>query len=379
MNPSFASAQVDSAPSPAQFAVTLDLAALAGIGKDDTVKVQALSNRTLELFDRTLAMVDAAALPYDSHDQSREGFIPEEEGLRARFKFAEAIGSYATLNSLLDRYAPMYQLTRAITQTAVVAEISSADLNALADYRDQIQTALVHASDYLALRSIAGFSSEELRELNDILCEARKRFHDIETVLGMRLIHDVEQAVHRLYYFHEKTQAVQKTITGIFLVDSEIMFLPAAELVRIVNDIFRAIGNPFVIEHIDGTLLLAARNLLIQVVSFYSYYGREQIYQLFDSHPGTSGRARIAACVHGEIRTLFSACRTNNKLVLSRLMNDVEREFELSIESIQTEAANRAITAVERLIPVRGAMPAAKPRGLIRRLARWIMHPLASP
>src|SRR5688572_9297943 len=104
MNPLFASAQAETVPSAAQFAVTLDLAALAGIGKDETVKVQALSNRTLELFDRTLAMVDAAALPYHADDQSREGFIPEEEGLRARFKFAEALGSYATLNSLLDRY-----------------------------------------------------------------------------------------------------------------------------------------------------------------------------------------------------------------------------------------------------------------------------------
>ena len=37
-------------------------------------------------------------------------------------------------------------------------------------------------------------------------------------------------------------------------------------------------GNPFVAEHIDGLLLLAARNLLIEAVSFYSYYGKQQIY-----------------------------------------------------------------------------------------------------
>ena len=40
---------------------------------------------------------------------------------------------------------------------------------------------------------------------------------------------------------------------------------------------------------------------LIQVVSFYSYYGREQIYRVFEKNQSKANRARIASCIRKEI------------------------------------------------------------------------------
>ena len=356
--------------------ITLDLAELAGIGRHDKVEVQGLINRTIDLFDHTLDLVESSEANPATLEPPPPGvrFVPQEEDLRSRFKFAEALGSYSTLNSLLDRYAPAYQLTRAIEESAVVAEITEREFSMLEEYRDQIELALKHASEHLLSHSVCEFSSDELQELNAILREARDRFRAIETVLGMRLIYDVEQSLKTLYELCEKIQTVQRTISGIFLVDSEIMFLPAYDLIRIVDRIFKAIDNPFVVEHIDGTMLLAARNLLIQVVSFYSYYGREQIYTVFEKSQSKANRAKIAACIRGEIRTLFGACKANNKLVLTRVMDSAEREFELSVESLQTEATNRAIVAVERLIPVQTMMPQPKPRTLMQRFRRWLFR-----
>lgn len=359
--------------------ITLDLAALAGVGREDEVRVQGLHNRTLEIFERTLELVggdapaERAPRP-EPEDRPGVRFIPQEKELRARFVFAEALGSYATLNSLLDRYAPAYQLTRVIDEPSLVQNISPREVSMLEEYRDQIETALRHATEHLREHAISEFSDEELQELNDILLEARDRYAAIETVLGMHLIHEVEQAVHELNRLHEKTQTVQRTITGVFMIDSEIMFMPTADLVRIVENIFKAIGNPFVVENIDGMMLLAARNLLIHVVSFYSYYGREQIYRVFEKNQSKAGRAQIAACIRSEVRSLFSACRANNKLVLTRLMENAEREFELSVESVQIEATNRAIVAVERLMPVQAPLPKPKPKGLLRKLATWLFR-----
>lgn len=349
---------------------------LTGIGRNDRVEVEGLVNRTIDLFDRTLDLVETSEMSPDKAAQLRPAlrFVPKEKDLASRFKFAEALGSYSTLNNLLDRYAPAYQLTRAIEESAIVAEITEREIAMLDEYRDQIELALNHASQHLLEYSVSEFSSDELQELNDILTEARDRFRAIETVLGMRLIYDVEQSLQTLYELYEKIQTVQRTISGIFLVDSEIMFMPANDLVKIVDGIFKAIGNPFVVEHIDGTMLIAARNLLIQVVSFYSYYGREQIYTVFEKSKSKTNRAKIAACIRGEIKTLFGACKASNKLVLTRVMDSAEREFELSVEALQIEATNRAIVAVERLMPVETMMPKPQPRTLMQRFRRWLFR-----
>ena len=359
---------------------TLDLAALAGIGQDDKVEIRAPTSRAVELFQRTLEFIEHNSVAPGDVTLQRglpgTDFLPQEEDLRARFKFAQALGSYATLNSLLDRYAPAYRLSIDV-RASELPKIPRRKIRMLEDYKNQIQEALEHASSYLSENSTTGFTLGEVQELNEILIEAKDRFKSIETVLGMRLIHDVEQAVQELYTFHEKTQTVQRTVSGIFLVDSEVLFMPASNLIDTVETIFKAVGNPFVVEHIDGTVLLAARNLLIQAVSFYSYYGRQQIYRVFEKGQGRGGRTQIATCIKDEIRNLFIACKTDNKLVLTRMMSNAEREFEMSVEAIQIEAAKSAIVALERLMPVQARAPKPKPKGILQRLSRWLFRAAA--
>ena len=146
------------------------------------------------------------------------------------------------------------------------------------------------------------------------------------------------------------------------------------ELVKIVNDLFKAVGNPYVAENIDGMLLLAARNLLIESVSFYSYYGKEQIYRVFRRGQTTASRAAISHQIRGEIRKLFRACTTNNKLVLRRMMASAEREFEISVEAIQSAAEVRAIEVVNKLIPDEPPPPPPAPPTLLTRLKTWLFR-----
>ena len=56
--------------------------------------------------------------------------------------------------------------------------------------------------------------------------------------------------------------------------------------------------------------------------------------------------------------------------VLKRIIQDAEREFEISVETIQAEAEKNAVAAVQRIIP--SAAPVEKPKkvGWFRRFIR---------
>lgn len=359
---------------------TIDLALVARIARGERVEVAPLeADRTQELFERTVQLVDdqercrqhsppAVPAPQRLH------YVPEHDDLRTRFIFAEAIGSYSALHDLLNGYSPAYQLFSGYEFRVNVTRLTRDEVRVLESYRDQVHSALIHASQYLYDNLGGGFSAEELQELNDILHEARGRYDCVTTILGMNLIHEVEEAVHRLHALEQKMRQVQATVDGIFLVNSEVMFVSANDLIEIVNAIFNAVGNPHVARNINGIMLLAARNLLIQVVSFYSYYGRQQIYNAFNRSAVTVNQAAIAHHIRVEIRSLFRACKAENRLVLKRVMAHAEREFELSVDSIREEAEAIAIAAIERLLP-RASVPAPPPPpGFFRRIARWLFR-----
>ena len=59
----------------------------------------------------------------------------------------------------------------------------------------------------------------------------------------------------------------------------------------------------------------------------------------------------VTARIRGEIRRLFDACKRDNKLVLTRLMSDAERQFEISVEAIQEEATQIAVEQVKVFMP----------------------------
>ncbi len=242
---------------------TLDLSTLARVGREDRIEVVAAGNDcTQELFDRTVRLIDAerpAPAATASPAARLAQYVPEHADLRKRFIFAEAIGSYSALHDLLNGYSPAYQLFANHERQAQATRLSRAEVQVLEDYRSQVHGALGHASRYLHENLGSGYSAEELRELNDILLEARERYDCVTAILGMNLIHEVGEAVRTLHELEQKMRSVQPTIDGIFLVGAEFMFVPANDLIRVVNCIFAAVGNPYVARHIDGVMLLAAR------------------------------------------------------------------------------------------------------------------------
>jgi len=356
---------------------TLDLAVLAQVARGERVEVERIGDRTLDLFEKTLEIVETE--PGDTADPAirpadPDRFVPEHGDLRQRFLFAETLGSYSTLHDLLDGYSPAHRLSQDFEQKSLIARLTTAELAALEQYRDQIHDALVHANEYLLANVSGGYSADELQELNSILREARSRLETVNSILGTQLIYEIEDGVRRLYAFENKIRSVQRSVDGIFLVDHEVMFMPTNDLVAIVNTVFKAVGNPYVAEHIDGILLLAARNLLIQAVSFYSYYGKQQIYTAFKRNRTAANRTLITHHIRSEIRKLFRACMTDNKLVLKRVMNDVEREFEISIDAIRSEAERSAVAAVNLLLPEPVERAPEPERSLIARISRWLFR-----
>ena len=352
---------------------TLDLADLAQVARGERVEVAGFCDRTRALFDRTLNLLEAdlpQAAPAGATGGAAGGFVPEHEDLRSRFLFAEAVGSYATLTDLLDAYSPGALLTERYEAHPRLT-LSDVERHALESYLAQINEALAHANSYLVASAAEAFSSDELVELHKVLIEARERAGKVTAILGAHLIGQIEHAVERLHEFRRQIRGVQRSVGGIFLVDSEVMFLPTGELIRHVETIFSGVGNAYLAEHVDGTLLLAARNLLIEAVSFYSYYGKHRIYDLYERNAGSINRNVITRHIRTEIRQLFSACKAGNRLVLRRVMHDAEREFELSVEAIQAEAEIAAVQAVRRLLPEREEPPPAPRHGLLRRMLGW--------
>jgi transcriptional regulator of NAD metabolism len=364
-------------PIAADVEATLDLAVLAQVSRGDRIEVEKIADRTLELFQRTLRIIDEQhehPAVLNSAPLGLDRFVPEHGDLRKRFLFAEALGSYSALQDLVDGYSPAYRLSVDYDDKAQISRLTEFEIRALEDYRDQIHRALLHANEYLLANASCGYTAEELQELNEILFEARARFESLTAILGIHLIYEIEDSVRQLYAFQEKIRTVQRSIEGFFLVDSEVMFMPTNDLVRIINNLFKAVGNPFVAEHIDGMLLLAARNLLIQAVSFYSYYGKQQIYNVFKRDQAAVKRNIITHHIRGEIKILFRACTMNNTLVLKRVMNNAEREFEISVDSIRAAAERSAIEAVNLLIPEESAPPTPAPQTLLQRISSWLFR-----
>ena len=135
-------------------------------------------------------------------------------------------------------------------------------------------------------------------ELYEILKAAKSCSQELSEILGAHLIHEIENSVKSFYELREKIRAAEKSVTGIFLVDSEVMFITTYEPIGCVETMFKAVGNPYVANNVDGVMLLAARNLLIDVISFYSYNGKQQIYNLF-VRGGAPVRPGSSPCISG--------------------------------------------------------------------------------
>ena len=357
---------------------TIDLNEIARVGRGDRVEVQPLIDDTARLFEQTLALVqerEPAAEPAPARhsvlDRAGDEYLPENEHLRSIYLLAEAVGGYDTFNDLVNRNSPGHRLSRNYLEKAQLGPLSADEVQALEAYQKQILDALRSATHYLREVAVHRFTREELHELHDVILNASERSRELTKVLGTHLMHEVEHAVQQLHELRAKTRHVEYTVDGIFLVDSEVMFVPTNELIRLVGVIFDAVGNPWLARNIDGVLLLAARNLLIDVVAFSAYYGKHQIYTLFQRGGSGVPPQVITARIRGEIRKLFAACARDNRLVLTRVMRDARREFELSVDAIEAEAEYSACEVVRRFMPA-PEPEAPPPRGLWARLRAWL-------
>ena len=129
---------------------------------------------------------------------------------------------------------------------------------------------------------------------------------------------------------------------------------------------------PRTLRMADGVLLLAARNLLIDVCAFYAYYGKHQIYNLIEKGGSNVSVATVTARIRREIQTLFEACQQDNRLILTRIMQDAQRDFELSVNAIQVEAEESAVQAVKAFIPAPPPAQEAPRPTLWQRLFGWV-------
>ncbi|NIR31385.1 MAG: hypothetical protein GWN84_19155 [Gammaproteobacteria bacterium] len=359
---------------------TLDLADLARVYRGERVKVQRVRDEMDELFQKTLGLLKTGgAEPRDplSGEQptpdAAERYVPENEDLRKIYLFAEALGGYERLNDLLNQYSPGRTLFVTYGEDLDKITLSEEEFHILQDYHAQLNEALGNAHEYLLRNSMDRFNLEELHELFDLLSAAMDRSRELNRIIGGHLMHQVEQAVQQLYEYREKIRAVERTIDGIFLVDEQLMFIPTNELIRCVDGIFQAVGHPYATEHIDGVLLLAARNLLIEVVSFHSYYGKEQIYRLVQRGSRAGSRHAVIQHIRQEIHGLFEAVKADNRLVLTRIMKSAEREFEISVESIESEAIESAYREVKAFMPERPPEPPPRKKGWLQRMLDWLL------
>ncbi len=355
---------------------TLDLSEFANIGRGDEVIVESIGDQTQDLFEETLNLFeledDEASIPIPKQlENKQDHYVPKHKDLRKIFLFAEALGGYETLNELVSDHSTTSQLSIRFNDLSQSDNFNRTEIKQLEEQQKNLAKALKNAKEYLHKHATEEFSRRELAELHHILVNASTRNKQITKVLGIHKMAEIEKAVARLYSFQEKIRSVNKNISGIFLVDSEVLFIPTKDLIECVNIIFSGVGNPYLADNVDGVILLAARNLLIQAVSFYSYYGRERIYDLVKKSGNTISTAVISHHIRNEIRGLFKACETDNKLVLKRIMRDANREFEISVEEIQMEAEHSAIIAVKEMLPQETIPRPIAKKSLFKKILSW--------
>jgi hypothetical protein len=107
-------------------------------------------------------------------------------------------------------------------------------------------------------------------------------------------------------------------------------------------------------------------------LSIYNY-GKEQIYTLFKRSGGTVSSQMISRRIRGEIRGLFDACKRDNKLVLTRVMSDAERQFEISVDAIAEEATRVAFEQIKIFMPHAEVVKTRSKKNFMHKLFGWML------
>ena len=357
---------------------TLDIYELAAIERGARVDVEVIRDATIEVFEETLRIIsdegaEGEPRQIDAERLARKlGEAPTDSELRKIFIFAEILGGYDAVNDLMRKDSPNYRLSEKFKESVLQRPLKDSEQRYLEEYFDALKHAIENARDYYRKTTLSGLTIDEMNELYALVMEAKDKTKRVTEILGQNLMLQIEHAVGRLSDYRRKILNVERTVDGIFLVDNEVMFIAATELTKLINAIFKGVGNPYLAENIDGVMLLAARNLLIEVVSFYSYYGKHQIYQLF-LHDRAMDRQRVTMRIRNEVRKILNACKEHNKLVLTRIMEQEEERLDLSIEAIQREAEKQAVDAVVNILPIEAPPPPPEEKkSWVKRFFGWL-------
>jgi len=351
----------------------LNVEVLAQLGRNETVRVVPIADATSEAFDQTLAIIDLRAEHGEvaGPEDAEALAAPRDGDLRTVYKFASILGGYDAFNDLTRSNSPTIRLITTFREVVRERDLTSDEIGRLEDIHHQLKEAVERTRRRYRETHFEGLTTEEIKELHALVSRARDMADEVNLIIGENLIKQIRQAVDRLNVIRLKALGVERSISGIFMVDDEVMYIPEEELAASINMIFRGVGNPHLVNNIDGVLLLAARNVLIEVVSFYAYYGKHQIYQLFKVNSAVD-RQRVTLRIRNEIRKILRACKEDNKLVLTRVMAKEEEQLDMSIEAIMREAEKSAVEAVIRIMPAEAPPPAPRRKKWYQRLFGWL-------
>ncbi|MDZ7752743.1 MAG: hypothetical protein U5S82_14000 [Gammaproteobacteria bacterium] len=351
----------------------LNVEALAQLGHNETVRVMPIPDATSEAFDQTLAVIDLRAEHGEvaGPDDAEALAAPRDGDLRTVYKFASILGGYDAFNDLTRSDSPTIRLIATFREVIKERDLTSDEIGRLEDIHHQLKQAVDRTRQRYRETHFEGLTTEEIKELHALVSRARDMANEVNLIIGENLMKQIRQAVERLNVIRLKALGVERSVSGIFLVDDEVMYIPEEELAASINTIFRGVGNPHLANNIDGVLLLAARNVLIEVVSFYAYYGKHQIYQLFKVNSAVD-RQRVTLRIRNEIRKILRACKEDNKLVLTRVMAKEEERLDMSIEAIMREAEKSAVEAVIRILPPEAPPPPPRKKKWYQRLFGWL-------
>ena len=341
-----------------------DMRSIAGVGKGDNIDVEKLPEVTLDFVKGVLHILEqekkTAKESSEEKNKSKETYKFDEItdlDLRTVNIEADLFGGYDLYNELVSHHVPTLQILKEFGDKEDVSGLTDQEATILIQHIHDVSEALDNVKKNITHEKLKSMHKEELDELHDIIVAAIDRYGKIVRILGSYNLEKLTDVITILYEYNSKIQGVDKTVTGISMVDSEFLFIPDDELAECIDILFIGIGNPYFVNHIDPAFLLAARKLLIHSIGFYCYYGKEGLSG--DRAAGTEVDPKaVHARVKNELKKLLRFFNHDNRIAITCTTPRKTTELiEFSIKSITEEAEQYAMELVRHTQPGRNAKP----------------------
>ncbi len=341
-----------------------DMRSIAGVGKGEKIEVEKLPEVTLDFVKGVLHILEqekktAKELAEDEKKSAEPYKFDEitDLDLRTVNIEAELFGGYDLYNELVSDHVPTLQILKDFADKEDTSGLTEQEAKILEQHVHDVSEALDNVKKNITHEKLKSMHKAELEELHDIIVAAIDRYGKIVRILGSYNLEKLTDVIAILYEYNNKIQGVDKTVTGISMVESEFLFIPDEELAECIDILFIGIGNPYFVNHVDPAYLLAARKLLIHSIGFYCYYGKEGLSG--DRAAGTDvDPGKIHSRVRNELKKLLRFFNHDNKITITCTTTQNTTELvEFSIKSITEEAELYAMDLVRHTQPGRNAKP----------------------